>query len=86
MLILGAPAGVLADRLNNRRLLLATSAASGVLALTFGIVVSTGQATIWWINALTFALGLVLAVERPTMQAILFQLGGRSHRAVTAAA
>jgi len=77
MLILGAPAGVLADRLNNRRLLLATSAASGVLALTFGIVVSTGHATIWWIYALTLALGLVLAVERPTMQAILFQLVGR---------
>jgi MFS family permease len=77
MLILGAPAGVLADRLNNRRLLLATSAASGALALTFGIVVSTGHATIWWIYALMFALGLVLAVERPTMQAILFQLVGR---------
>ena len=77
MLILGAPAGVLADRLNNRRLLLATSATSGVLALTFGIVVTTGHATIWWIYALTFLLGLVLAVERPTMQAILFQLVGR---------
>ena len=77
MLILGAPAGVLADRVNNRRLLLATSAASGVLALTFGIVVTTGHATIWWIYALTFLLGLVLAVERPTMQAILFQLVGR---------
>lgn len=77
MLILGAPAGVLADRLNNRRVLLATSTASGVLALTFGIVVTTGHATIWWIYALTFALGLVLAVERPTMQAILFQLVGR---------
>lgn len=77
MLVLGAPAGVLADRLNNRRVLLATSAASGVLALTFGIVVTTGHATIWWIYALTFLLGLVLAVERPTMQAILFQLVGR---------
>jgi MFS family permease len=77
MLVLGAPAGVLADRLNNRRLLLATSATSGVLALTFGIVVTTGHATIWWIYALTFLLGLVLAVERPTMQAILFQLVGR---------
>jgi MFS family permease len=77
MLVLGAPAGVLADRLNNRRLLLATSATSGVLALTFGIVVTTGHATIWWIYTLTFLLGLVLAVERPTMQAILFQLVGR---------
>ena len=77
MLVLGAPAGVLADRLNNRRLLLATSGTSGVLALTFGIVVTTGHATIWWIYTLTFLLGLVLAVERPTMQAILFQLVGR---------
>lgn len=77
MLILGAPAGVLADRLDNRRVLLATSAASGVLALTFGVVVTSGHVTIWWIYALTFLLGLVLAVERPTMQAILFQLVGR---------
>ena len=77
MLVLGAPAGVLADRLDNRRVLLATSAASGVVALTFGIVVTTGHATIWWIYLLTFLLGLVLAVERPTMQAILFQLVGR---------
>ena len=62
MLILGAPAGVLADRLDNRRVLLATSATSGVLALTFGIVVSTGHATIWLIYALPFLLGLVLFV------------------------
>ena len=75
--VLGAPAGVLADRLDNRRLLVATSSASGVLALTFGVVVTTGHATIWWIYALTFLLGFVLAVERPTMQAILFQLVGR---------
>ena len=77
MLVLGAPAGVLADRLDNRRVLLATSLASGLLALVFGIVVTTGHATLWWIYALTFLLGLVLALERPTMQAILFQLVGR---------
>jgi MFS family permease len=77
MLVLGAPAGVLADRLDNRRVLVATSATSGVLALSFGIVVATGHATIWWIYALTLLLGLVLAIERPAMQAILFQLVGR---------
>lgn len=76
MLLLGAPAGVLADRVDNRRLLLTTSTASGMLALTFGVVVTSGHATIWWIYALTFLLGLVLAIERPTMQAILFQLVG----------
>lgn len=76
MLVLGAPAGVLADRIDNRRLLLATSSASGLLALTLGVVVATGVVTIWWIYALTLLLGLVLAVERPAMQAILFQLVG----------
>jgi MFS family permease len=76
LLLLGAPAGVLADKFDNRRLLLATSAVSGLLAFAFGLVVATGHVTIWWIYALTMMLGLVLAVERPTMQAILFQLVG----------
>jgi MFS family permease len=76
MLLLGAPAGVLADKIDNRRLLRATSTASGLLALTFGVVVATGHVTIWWIYALTMLLGVVLAVERPAMQAILFQLVG----------
>ncbi|HEX2783286.1 MAG TPA: MFS transporter [Ilumatobacteraceae bacterium] len=76
LLMFGAPAGVLADKVNNRRLLLATSATSGLLALTFGLVVATGHVTIWWIYALTLMFGLVLAVERPAMQAILFELVG----------
>jgi MFS family permease len=76
MLLLGAPAGVLADRVDNRRLLVATSTVSGILALTFGVVATTGHITIWWIYALTMMLGLVLAVERPAMQAILFELVG----------
>lgn len=76
MLVLGAPAGVLADKIENRRLLIGTSAASALVALVFGVVVATGTTTIWWIYGLTFLLGLLLAVERPAMQAILFQLVG----------
>ena len=77
LLLLGAPAGVLADRVDNRRLLLMTSAMSTVLALGFGLTVSTGNADLWVIYSLTFLSGLVLAVERPAMQALLFQLVGR---------
>jgi len=76
MLVLGAPAGVLADKIDNRHLLLATSTVSGLIALTFGVVADSGHTTIWWIYALTMMFGLVLAVERPAMQAILFQLVG----------
>jgi MFS family permease len=79
LLILGAPAGVLADRIDNRRLLLGTSAVSAGLALAFGFVVSTGNAQLWVIYLLTLLSGLVLAVERPAMQALLFQLVGRDN-------
>ena len=74
MLLLGAPAGVLADKVDNRRLLIATSTASGLIAATLGGIVATGHASLWWIYTLTLLLGIVLAVERPAMQSILFEL------------
>ncbi len=77
LLLLGAPAGVLADRVDNRRLLMVTSVVSAALALAFGLVVSTGSADLGVIYGLTFMSGLVLAVERPAMQALLYQLVGR---------
>ena len=77
LLVLGAPAGVLADRVDNRRLLLITSSLSGALALVFGLVVSAGVTDLPVIFGLTFLSGLVLAVERPAMQALLYQLVGR---------
>ena len=77
LLLLAAPAGVLADRIDNRRLLLMTSAVSTIVALGFGLTVSTGNADLRVIYGLTFLSGLVLAVERPAMQALLFQLVGR---------
>lgn len=76
MLVLGAPAGVLADKIDNRQLLVATSAASGLVALGFGAMIATDHTSMWAIYTLTTALGLILAVERPAMQAILFQLVG----------
>ena len=76
MLLLGAPAGVLADKIDNRRLLIATSTSSGLVALGFGAMVATGHTSMWAIYMLTTMLGLLLAVERPAMQAILFQLVG----------
>jgi len=53
LLVLGVPAGLLADRVDNRRLLVATSAMSAVVALGFGVLVSTGTADVWAIYGLT---------------------------------
>jgi MFS family permease len=76
LLVLGAPAGALADRYDNRRLLLITSSILGTLALVFGIIVASGHVTIWWIYGFTLSVGMVLSVERPTMQAFVYQLVG----------
>jgi MFS family permease len=76
LLLLGAPAGVLADRFDNRRILVTTSVISGLLAGTFAVIAATGHMTIWWIYALTLVFGVALAIERPAMQAILFELVG----------
>lgn len=77
MLLLGVPAGVLADRVDNRRLLLLTSGLSAVLAAVFGLIVAMGSDQMWAVYGLTLAFGVVVAVERPAMQALLFQLVGR---------
>jgi MFS family permease len=76
LLLLGAFTGVLADRFDNRKLLIGTSLAAGALALGLGVLVATDHTTIWWLYAFALALGLVNAVERPAMQTILFQLIG----------
>ena len=76
LLLLGAFTGVLADRFDNRRLLIGTSVAAGALACALGVLVVTDHTTIWWLYGFALALGLVNAVERPAMQAILFQLIG----------
>jgi MFS family permease len=67
---------VLADRVDNRRLLLITSAVHAALVVSFGVLVATGHVTIWWIYGFTLSVGLVLSVERPTMQAFVYQLVG----------
>jgi MFS family permease len=76
LLLLGALGGVVVDRVDNRRLLIASSATSGVLALTLGLLVAADRASMLVIGAVALGFGLVGAVERPAMQAILFQLVG----------
>jgi MFS family permease len=76
LLLFGAHAGVLADRIDNRRLLVATSMSGGLLALGLGLLTQTGHASILVIDAFALGFGCVTAVERPAMQAIVFQLVG----------
>jgi MFS family permease len=76
LLLFGAHAGVLADRVDNRRLLIATSSGGALLALGLGVLTQAGDVSIWWIYVFAGVFGCVNAIERPAMAAIIYQLVG----------
>lgn len=79
MLLLGAVAGVVADRVDNRRILLVTSLLQGALAATYGVLAHTGHVSVLTIDLLTASFGIVGAFERPTMQTFVPQLVPLDH-------
>jgi len=76
MLVLGAWAGVVADRLDKRRLLLATQAAMASLALVLGVLTATGAIRLWMVYLLALLLGCATAFDMPTRQAFVSEMVG----------
>jgi MFS family permease len=74
MLLLAPVAGAAADRLDRRRILMATQTASGVLALVLGLLVVSGEARLWQVYLLAFGLGVVAAVDGPARQAFVSEM------------
>jgi MFS family permease len=79
MLVAGAWGGVLADRVDKRRLLVGTQVAGGLLALLLGAVTALGAVQLWMIYVLAFALGAVNAVDNPARRALLGEMVGTEH-------
>jgi MFS family permease len=69
--------GMVADRYPKRRILMATQAAMGGLALILGVLAITGMVQIWQVYALAFALGVVTVVDNPTRQSFAVEMVGR---------
>lgn len=82
-LFLGPYAGVVAERLPKRRLLMITQSALGLVALALGIVVAMGRIEPWHVYTAAGLLGILNAVDYPTRQAFLFELSG-AERVVSA--
>jgi MFS family permease len=68
--------GVLADRYEKRRLLMATQSLMGVLALVLGVLVATDGVALWHVYLLAGGLGLVAAVDVPIRQSFVSELVG----------
>ncbi len=73
-LLLSPAAGALADRMDRRKLLIATQTASGALALGLGLLVTAGLAQLWHVYVFALLLGVVSAVDAPARQAFVSEL------------
>ena len=76
MLAFGAWAGLVADRADKRRLLLATQTAMAVLALVLGTLTATGAVRLWMVYALALLLGVATAFDMPARQAFVSEMVG----------
>ncbi|MQA07312.1 MAG: MFS transporter [Pseudonocardiaceae bacterium] len=70
-------AGVLADRLDKRRLLLALRAGILGCALVLGVLDVTGLVRLWQVYLLCVVLGCFTAVETPVRQSFVIEMVGR---------
>ena len=68
--------GSAADRLNQRKLLMFTQAAMGVLALILGVLTITGVVQLWHVYVLAFLSGSALALDAPVRQAFVAEMVG----------
>jgi len=64
-------AGVLADRVDRRRILLVTQTILMLLALALGILVSIGMVHLWQVAIFSACTGLVMAVDMPVRQSFV---------------
>jgi MFS family permease len=76
MLLVGAWGGLIADRFDKRRLLIATQTAMALPALLLLALTASGAIELWMLYLLIFARGAVNAVDNPARQAFLVELVG----------
>jgi len=74
LLVLMPLSGLLADRVDRKRLLAWTQALQLVLALGLGILVVAGIAELWHVYAFALALGVVTAIDTPVRQTFVTEL------------
>jgi MFS family permease len=77
--------GSAADRSNQRKLLIATQAAMGVLALALGLLTVSGVVQLWHVYVFAFLFGTAAAFDAPVRQVFVSQLVGDEdlHNAVS---
>ncbi|NYF81247.1 MFS transporter [Granulicella arctica] len=71
--------GLAADRFNQRKLLMLTQAAMGVLALALGVLTIAGITRLWHVYVFAFLFGSAAALDAPVRQTFVGELVGDEH-------
>ncbi|HSO01193.1 MAG TPA: MFS transporter [Gaiellaceae bacterium] len=74
--VFGLAAGVLADRVETRKLVMATQASAMVISIALAVVTLTGTATLPIVYALAALGGIALAFDAPGRQSLTYQMVG----------
>ena len=75
-IIFGPWSGVLADRLNRRKLLIATQVSAMILAFAFAFLIQAKLVEVWHIYVLSALLGIVNTLDFPAQSAFIGDLTG----------
>ena len=77
LLLLGAVGGLVADRVNKRRLILLTQTSLALGSLLLGILTMSGMITMWMLYAISIWIGVTNAVDNPARQSFVGELVDR---------
>ena len=77
VLVFGLFAGLVADALSKRALLIATQVGAAVLAVLLGLLVASGQVQVWHVYVLALGLGVVNSFDMPVRQSFVVEMVGR---------
>jgi MFS family permease len=79
MLLFGTFGGLLADRIDKRRLLMLTQTLAGLAALVLAALTLSGLVQLWMVYGLALALGMVNVFDNPARQSFVTELVGRDN-------
>ncbi len=71
--------GFAADHFNQRKLLMITQAAMGILALALGVLTVAGSIRLWHVYVFAFLFGSAAALDAPVRQTFVAELVGDEH-------
>jgi MFS family permease len=77
ILLFGTWGGLLADRVDKRKLLMVTQSAAGVVALVLAGLTLGGLVQLWMVYVLAFSLGMVNVFDNPARQSFVTEMVGK---------